>query len=241
MDDPLTPGTWKGFWTYYDAPERHGMRLDAASGASGHFEAAGEDEVGPFTLSGRLGEEPGRWALTKQYVGKHEVRYQAQHLATGFVGRWYVQDLCGGAFVLWPGESEASPPELFVAMPRVEFISRATRWGLVGLDWAALCIGLIGIILWIRVAATRQGALLGYLLFAAYLTGTSLCERWILRRVIRRALGTAGKSPELFKAPPGGDWKRPVTPSQVLAALLTIAALVYTLWMYFQKRWPGTH
>ncbi|MBX3417342.1 MAG: hypothetical protein KF851_07045 [Pirellulaceae bacterium] len=64
----------------------------------------GTDYVGPWSISGVLAPDSRECDWTKQYVGKHSVRYQGTWSETGIRGRWSIGSLISGDFHIWPAE-----------------------------------------------------------------------------------------------------------------------------------------
>jgi len=118
MDPEIPLGPWKGYWTDQGEAFKHEMNLKV-SVASGTFQADGEDSGGPFTLAGEVGPRGEQRAWTKTGFDGKRLRLESTRVGwnSGFVGRWYRGEACGGEFAIWPGTSEQAPPGLLDALP----------------------------------------------------------------------------------------------------------------------------
>lgn len=112
--DPRFPsGEWKGFWLQRGMPGRQWMRL-VMQFAGGQITGEGRDSVGQFALRGVYDLADGRCAVTKAYLGSHDVQYSGANEGDGkwLWGLWRIHRETGG-FHLWPkGEPDPTGSEL---------------------------------------------------------------------------------------------------------------------------------
>jgi hypothetical protein len=205
------------------------------------FCGTGDDEVGVFEFSGKPLTTPGQWEFTKSYVGKHSVRYRATQVGMGLVGRWFLGDLCGGSFILWPGDAPNPTGPMLAAVPKVELLTPAIRRSLVALDLGMLGLGLVGIVAGVHWSPSKMALTLCYASFGVYLALQGACHRWLMRRVIRRSMGPLGQTLQLSGGHARQQLRAPVTPVQLLASAALVAVLLYTLWVSWQKPWIRHH
>jgi len=118
MDPEIPSGAWRGYWTDQDDAFRHEMNLKVSL-SPGTFQADGEDSGGPFTLAGEIAPHGEQRAWTKTCFDGKRLRLESTRAGgnTGFVGRWFRDEVCGGEFALWPGTSEQAPPGLLDELP----------------------------------------------------------------------------------------------------------------------------
>lgn len=118
MDPEIPLGAWKGYWTDQGEAFKHEMNLKVSL-ASETFQADGEDSGGPFTLAGKVPPRGEQRAWTKTGFDGKCLRLESTRVGwnSGFVGRWFRGEVCGGEFAIWPGTSEQAPPGLLDALP----------------------------------------------------------------------------------------------------------------------------
>jgi hypothetical protein len=69
---------------------------------NGQIEGEGRDVIGLFTLEGAY-DDRGAIRMVKQYVGRHQVRYQGVYDGEGMIfGEWSIPPLWSGSFALSP-------------------------------------------------------------------------------------------------------------------------------------------
>ena len=111
--DPRFPsGPWTGFFLQYWVPGRHTTKLELTV-AGGELTGTGRDWVGPYTMDGSYDLATGHCEWTKQYLGKHRVRYRGTNDGQGIWGVWEIRLLGGlyldrGGFHIWPEGSDVS-------------------------------------------------------------------------------------------------------------------------------------
>jgi hypothetical protein len=75
------------------------MRLVLRMG-DGRIDGEGDDCIGPFTFGGHY-DEQGHVVMVKQYIGRHQVRYEGSYDGEGTIfGRWSIGELWTGPFAL---------------------------------------------------------------------------------------------------------------------------------------------
>ena len=96
-------GLWTGFFLEKHHPQKGWMHLHLQFH---HAEISGEgtDYVGPWLIKGNFSCETLTCDWTKQYLGKHSVKYQGQIGDTGIIGKWNISGLIWGNFHIWPAE-----------------------------------------------------------------------------------------------------------------------------------------
>jgi hypothetical protein len=77
---------------------------DSAGAGKATVKGEGTDYVGPWTLSGEFHSDSGEVQMTKQYLGKHRVKYQGVFGPNGILGGWTISSLVRGQFHIWPAE-----------------------------------------------------------------------------------------------------------------------------------------
>src|SRR5262249_36241197 len=118
--DPLFPsGPWTGFYNYTGPEDRHRMDLHLTF-ARGGIAGEGNDDIGPFLISGKYDAPSRECHWTKSYIGRHGVFYRGFRDAHGIWGTWEIGKWNKGGFHIWPlaqGEGntaakkeEAEPP-----------------------------------------------------------------------------------------------------------------------------------
>ncbi len=94
-------GRWRGFW---ESPlwGRRWMEPLTLQFAAGRVRGEGVDCIGPFTFAGTYSDD-GVVQMTKQYIGRHWVRYEGRVEGEGaIVGRWFIPPVSSGAFGFSP-------------------------------------------------------------------------------------------------------------------------------------------
>jgi hypothetical protein len=105
-------GRWAGFYLQYWFPGRHTTSLELMA-AGGQLDGTGQDRVGLYTTNGSYDSATGRCEWTKQYVGKHRVRYRGINDGHGIWGVWEIR-LLGGLYLdrvgfhIWAEGSDVS-------------------------------------------------------------------------------------------------------------------------------------
>jgi hypothetical protein len=102
-------GVWRGFWEQKEFG-RQPMEAFHLHFRSGEVNGHGRDVIGRFTFHGAYDEKSGRVAMVKQYLGKHQVRYDGRPDGEGSIlGTWSIVEGYGdrthvttGPFVLSP-------------------------------------------------------------------------------------------------------------------------------------------
>ena len=88
----MTKFSCEGWWEQ-DGFGRQPMQQLCLSFEGGKLQGSGEDMIGPFTLSGELGEAV---VIVKQYLGKHRVDYVGRYDGEGtFWGTWHIDPFYG--------------------------------------------------------------------------------------------------------------------------------------------------
>jgi hypothetical protein len=94
-------GAWRGYWEQLGWG-RQPMAPLTLRFAGGRVEGEGRDCIGRFTFAGRY-DERGTVTMTKQYVGRHAVRYEGTYDGEGTLfGRWSIGTTWSGPFALSP-------------------------------------------------------------------------------------------------------------------------------------------
>jgi hypothetical protein len=109
MSDDLFPsGPWRGFYYHAAHSDRHRMDLTLEFG-NGRITGEGNDDIGPFIISGRYDSTSKECHWTKTYVRKHDVFYKGARAGKGIGGAWEIREVDRGGFRIWPlasGEGE---------------------------------------------------------------------------------------------------------------------------------------
>src|SRR4029453_23925 len=115
-----------------------------------------------------------------------------------------------------------------------ELFPKSTWLRLIVVEFGLLVSGLLSLVLYVQASMTRKGFYVAYVLFGVYIFIVEKVRQWHVSRMIRRRMGPLVSSSGSFKA--GGiQWTSPVSISQFLGAILVVAVLLYTLWVYQQK------
>src|SRR4030095_11962195 len=121
----------------------------------------------------------------------------------------FLQNVCGGAFVLWPGEAETPRSEVLAAVPKVELFPKSTWLRLIVVEFGLLVSGLLSLVLYVQASMTRKGFYVAYVLFGVYIFIVEKVRQWHVSRMIRRRMGPLVSSSGSFKA--GGiHWRLPL-------------------------------
>ncbi|HUJ10855.1 MAG TPA: hypothetical protein VL171_12590 [Verrucomicrobiae bacterium] len=67
---------------------------------NGRITGEGNDDIGPFVVDGRYGNNQLHW--TKTYVGSHELFYEGFGDGKGIRGAWELKRAVRGGFRIWP-------------------------------------------------------------------------------------------------------------------------------------------
>jgi len=90
-------GVWRGFW-HQDGFGRQEMSAFELHFKSGVITGRGVDIVGPFRFAGDYDPASGKLTMTKQYLGKHQVRYEGTPDGEGCIlGTWELHVAVGRA------------------------------------------------------------------------------------------------------------------------------------------------
>ena len=154
--DPRFPsGPWTGFFLQFWLPGRNTTDVTMTY-SRGEMTGRGYDRVGPFNIDGTYDVGTGECEWTKQYLGKHSVRYRGVNNGQGIWGVWEIRQLAGlftdrGGFHIWPEGSDVSEEserteQAVLAVMRKEFGSRAWR----ALRWLLLVAVVVAIVLLVR-------------------------------------------------------------------------------------------
>jgi hypothetical protein len=123
MSDQVFPsGPWVGFYTYAARARRHRMDLALEFG-NGRITGEGNDEIGPFIISGRYDSKSGECHWTKTYICRHDVYYAGSRSGKGIGGTWEIRQVDRGGFRIWPLASEGE--EAAVTVEREESVEDA--------------------------------------------------------------------------------------------------------------------
>jgi hypothetical protein len=96
-------GVWIGFWEQSVYGRQPMKEFELTFQPDGTVRGKGTDVVGPFLFTGEWDRATGRVALTKQYLGKHQVRYEGQPDGEGsIVGTWTIRGSDTGPFGMSP-------------------------------------------------------------------------------------------------------------------------------------------
>lgn len=114
-DSDFPSGPWTGFFTYTSFPGKSRMDLSLTF-ANGRATGEGNDNVGPFIITGSYDITAKECYWTKTYVGAHDVFYEGFREGKGIWGTWEIGALGRGGFQIWPlgsggGENEAEYAE----------------------------------------------------------------------------------------------------------------------------------
>jgi hypothetical protein len=154
--DPRFPsGPWTGFFLQFWLPGRNATDVTITY-SRGEMTGRGYDRVGSYTIDGTYDAGTGQCEWTKQYLGKHSVKYRGLNNGQGIWGVWEIRQLAGlftdrGGFHIWPEGSDVSEEserteQAVLAVMRKEFGSRAWR----GLRWLLLVAVVVAIVLLVQ-------------------------------------------------------------------------------------------
>lgn len=97
----FTSGTWNGFYIEKHNDNRGWMHL-YLDFTEGQMKGEGTDYVGPWVLKGTYDAQTAECIWTKQYMGKHIVKYTGKLGENGITGSWSIGGLLNGPFHIWP-------------------------------------------------------------------------------------------------------------------------------------------
>lgn len=100
QDSRLPTGEWTGFYLETHRVQKGWMHL-YLSFENGRIRGEGTDYVGPWTASGTYAAENGVCTWVKQYLGKHQVKYDGIAGEHGIQGEWTIGYVTG-QFHIWP-------------------------------------------------------------------------------------------------------------------------------------------
>jgi hypothetical protein len=100
-ENEFPSGPWVGFYTYTGAPDKHRMDLGLTF-TNGRISGEGNDDVGPFVISGHFDAANRECHWTKTYVGAHDVFYRGFREGKGIWGTWEIWWEARGGFHIWP-------------------------------------------------------------------------------------------------------------------------------------------
>jgi hypothetical protein len=155
--DPRFPsGPWTGFFLQFWLPGRNTTDVSITY-SRGEMTGRGYDRVGPFNIDGTYDVGTGECEWTKQYLGKHSVKYRGVNNGQGIWGVWEIRQLAGmftdrGGFHIWPEGSDVSEEserteQAVLAVMRKEFGSRAQR-GLRLVLFLAVVVAILLLVRW---------------------------------------------------------------------------------------------
>jgi hypothetical protein len=135
-DARFPSGPWTGFFLQFWIPGRNTTDV-TISYSRGEMTGRGYDRVGSFNIDGIYDVGTGECEWTKQYLGKHSVKYRGVNNGHGIWGVWEIRQLAGlftdrGGFHIWPEGSDVSEEserteQAVLEVMRKEFGSRAWR------------------------------------------------------------------------------------------------------------------
>ncbi len=103
MSSPLFPsGPWVGFYQYTGHKQYQFPMAMKLGFGNGQMNGEGEDEIGPFFISGHYSEIEKECLFVKAYVGAHTVNYRGFREDKFIYGTWRLNNECTGGFKLWP-------------------------------------------------------------------------------------------------------------------------------------------
>lgn len=99
-DSDFVSGPWTGFYTYTVIPIK--CRTDVCfTFERGRITGEGNDNVGPFIISGTYDTVSRECYWTKTYVGARDVFYRGFREGKGIWGTWEIGQRWRGGFQLW--------------------------------------------------------------------------------------------------------------------------------------------
>jgi hypothetical protein len=112
-DSDFPSGPWTGYYTYVRIPVK--CRTDVRfTFANSRITGEGNDNIGPFVITGSYDVVAKECCWTKTYVAAHDVFYKGFREGRGIWGTWEIGATAKGGFELWPLGLDAGSEEAAV-------------------------------------------------------------------------------------------------------------------------------
>ena len=103
-------GLWRAYWEQEGWGRQEMFELHLAFD-QGTVRGFGQDMVGRFIFTGQY-DEQGGVVLTKQYLGRHSVRYVGRSTGEGIIqGIWEIPPHWSGPFAMAPVQPATAPDQ----------------------------------------------------------------------------------------------------------------------------------